>query len=147
MNSLKTHTDIAKDYAGIYNLKFSKSFENLVNEDFDKNIDTAFYDNTLFKQALREENNDIEKLWKTRILFENTPRGNIVMYYDPYKIGFAYYCDQYVPYDILNAVAMKYVLMFQCRDFFVDELARPDNKPSKILKLIEEPQKEEDKVN
>jgi hypothetical protein len=144
-NTSKTHTDMANDYASVYNLKFSKSFENLAIQDFDKNIDPLFYDRTLFKEALHEENNDIETLWRTRILFENTPRGNVIMYYDAYKIGFAYYCDQYVPYDILNAVAMKYVLTFQCRDFFVDEMARPENAPSKILTLIEEPKKEEEK--
>jgi hypothetical protein len=144
-NTPKTHTAIANDYASIYNLKFSRSFENLAIQDYDKNIDPAFYDNKSFKEALQEENNDIEKLWRTRILFENTPRGNVIMYYDAYKIGFAYYCDQYVPYDILNAVAMKYVLTYQCRDFFVDEMARPENAPSKILKLIEEPKKEEEK--
>jgi len=146
-NTPKTHTDLGNDYASIYNLKFSKSFENLAIQDFDKNIDEAFYDRSLFKEALHEENNDIERLWRTRILFENTPRGNVIMHYDAYKIGFAYYCDQYVPYDILNAVAMKYVLTFQCRDFFVDEMARPENAPSKILALIEEPKKEEKKTD
>lgn len=146
-NTAKTHTDMAKDYVGIYKLKFSRSFENLSMQDFDKNIDDAFYDKSSLKSALHEEDNDIERLWRTRILFENTPRGNIIMHYDAYKIGFAYYCDQSLTYDILNAVAMKYVLMFQCRDFFVDEMVRPENAPSKILKLIEEPKKEEENTN
>ena len=90
---------------------------------------------------LKDENNQLEKIWRTRILFENTPRGNIVMYYDPYKLGFSYHADTYMPYDILNATAMKYVLTFNCREFFIDELIRPKNKPSPLLKLLEEDKK------
>jgi hypothetical protein len=48
------------------------------------------------------------------------------MYYDVYKRAFAYYCDQStMPYDIMNAVAMRYVIAFFCRDLFVDESIIP----------------------
>ena len=44
------------------------------------------------------------------------------MYYDIYKQGFAYYADQNnVPYSVLNGMAMKYVVMFFCRDLYFDE--------------------------
>jgi hypothetical protein len=63
---------------------------------------------------MTESNTELEKMWRTRILFENTPRGNVIMFYDPYKLGFSFYCDQkIISYDILNAIATKYVRMFR----------------------------------
>ena len=93
------------------------------------------------RELLTDENNNLEKIWKTRVLFENTPRGNVIMYYDAFKQGFAYYCDQTsIPYYLLNAVAMKYVITYRCRDFFVDNQETPENNPSPLLKN-EEPTK------
>ena len=77
-----------------------------------------FYNKKEYKQAIKEENNDLEKKWKSNILYKNTPRGNILMYYDAFKLGFVYTCDTSVSYDILNALAMKYVTEFRCLDFF-----------------------------
>ena len=86
------------------------------------NIDPIFYDKAKFAEAMRAENNHLEKKWKKCLLYESTPRGNIFMYYDVYKNGFGYYADQNcVPYAILNAMAMRYVVVFFCRDFFMDE--------------------------
>ena len=86
------------------------------------NIDPIFYDKVRFTEAMRTEHNHLEQKWKKCILYESTPRGNIFMYYDVYKSGFAYYADQNcVPYAILNAMAMRYVVVFFCRDFFMDE--------------------------
>jgi hypothetical protein len=86
------------------------------------NIDPIFYDKAKFAEAMRTENNYLEQKWKKCLLYESTPRGNIFMYYDVYKSGFGYYSDQNcVPYAILNAMAMRYVVVFFCRDFFMDE--------------------------
>jgi hypothetical protein len=99
--------------------RFVSSFQD--DKDYNDNIDSIFYDKNKFQQFMKEECNFIEREWRTRILFENTPRGNIVMFYDPYKQGFSYYCDfNSIPYPVLNAIAMKYVILFRCRDFFVD---------------------------
>ena len=101
---------------------FIKKYEPKLNEKLNENIDDFFYNkNDLFK-VLKNENNLIEKIWKTHILYEPTPRGNVIMYYDVYKYGFTYYSDQTIPYCILNAVAMKYCILFCCRDFFMDEV-------------------------
>jgi hypothetical protein len=71
---------------------------------------------------MQTPNTDLEKKWKSNLLLETTPRGNIIMYYDAYKMGFAYFSDQKgISYDILNACAMKYVEIFRCCDLFVDE--------------------------
>ena len=105
------------------------------------NIDPVFYSKEKYVDLLKNEDNELEKEWKKRILIEYTPRGNVFMYYDPYKLGFSYYCDQYVPHNILNAVAMKYVLKFQCRDFFMDEYVVPESSASPLLKLVIEEKK------
>lgn len=85
-------------------------------------IESFFYDKSKYTEILKDPQNIYEKLWKTRILFEHTPRGNVIMIYDIYKMGFCYYSDQQViTYDILNAIAMKYVISFRCLDFFIDE--------------------------
>jgi hypothetical protein len=126
--------------------RFSQSFNEALKIDNNSNIDIEFYNKAALKTLLVEDNNELEKKWKSRILFENTPRGNVIMYYDAFKLGFAYYCDQHVPYDVLNTVAMKYVLTYQCRDFFIDEIERPENSPSKIVGLLaDDPKKEENK--
>ena len=93
-----------------------------VNSKINSKIDPIFYNKKELNEIMKIENNDIEKSWKTRILYESTPRGSIIMFYDAFKQGFSYYSEQNgIPYSILNAVAMKYVVMFFCRDFFMDE--------------------------
>ena len=93
-----------------------------VNSKINSNIDLIFYNKKELNEMMKIENNDIEKSWKTRILYEPTPRGSIIMFYDAFKQGFSYYSEQNgIPYSILNAVAMKYVVMFFCRDLFMDE--------------------------
>ena len=89
---------------------------------YPQQVDSFFYDKTQYTSIMKDTNNPFEKQWKTRILFEYTPRGNIIMMYDIYKMGFLYYSDQQsIPYDILNGAAMKYVILFKCLDFFIDE--------------------------
>jgi hypothetical protein len=98
-----------------------------------ENIDAIFYTKSEWSELLKDEHNFLEKKWRTKILYESTPRGNIVMYYDAYKLGFAYFSDQTMPYSMLNAVSMKYVSTFCCRDFFMDEMVLLDLSPSGIM--------------
>lgn len=106
------------------------------------NIVEEFYDKKKLSVALEDVNNQLEKSWKTRMLFEHTPRGNIVMYYDPYKMGFAYYSDNTgIPYNMLNAISMKYVRMFRCYDFFFDNQDIKDESP--LIKIHSEEEKKD----
>jgi hypothetical protein len=94
--------------------------------DWNANIEPEIKDPTQMAKILTDPNNELEKNWRTRVLIENTPRGNVIMFYDIYKRGFSYYCDNSVmPYEIMNAVAMKYVLTFHCREFFIDDSVLP----------------------
>lgn len=107
-----------------------------------QNIDPVFYNYKELAEIMKTEN-DIEKQWRSRVLIEFTPRDNIIMFYDAYKGGFAYYCDHsVVPLRILNTVAMKYVMRYHCLDFFVDETALPGNI-SPIISLLNEENNEE----
>ena len=101
------------------------------------NIDPNIYDKKNFSELMKHESNDTERLWKTRILYESTPRGPIMMYYDMYRQGFAYYAEQNsVPYSVLNAMAMKYVTTFFCRDLFFDETTITEERMSPLYKVF-----------
>ena len=104
---------------------------------FSINIEPEIYDKIQLNEELIYSENVLEKNWKRRMLIENTPRGNIYMYYDIFKHGFAYYADQSgIPYAILNAAAMKYVMVFYCRDFYMDEVTIPNNKGSPLVTVF-----------
>lgn len=107
------------------------------------NISTIFYDRKKLIELLKNQNNDIEKEWKRRVLINYTPRGNVIMFYDAYKGGFSYYSDNsMIPTRILNCVAMKYVMLFSCLDFFVDETTMISNT-SPLIKLLNDEDDEE----
>lgn len=129
--------------------KFLETYEMVSAEEMSSNIPAVFYNKTEFQQSVAEKDNPTEKEWRRRIIYSATPRGNVIMYYDAYKLGFAYYSDVHIPYKILNAVAMKYVVMYRCRDFFIDEYIIPETHPSKLIKLYEtdEPTKPSEPVN
>jgi hypothetical protein len=109
--------------------------------DENSNIDPVLYDFDRRKEIFVSPDNELEKQWKSRILIENTPRGNVMIYFNPYLLSYHYYSDeQIIPYKILEQVATKYVIMFRCKDFFIDPEKRPGNK---ILDVL---QKEEDSL-
>lgn len=119
--------------------------------DFNENVDPVFYQKNILNEILKDPKNKLEIQWKTRILYDSLSRGNIIFFYDPYKMGFSYYSDQKViSYDILNAVAMKYVIIYRCRHFFIDEFVIPKEHPSPLIDLyfkekIESKEKKVDK--
>ena len=114
--------------------KFLQTFQCDKIYDWNSNIDSVIKDTEKMTEIMADTNNFLEKKWQSRVLMENTPRGNVIMFYDIYKRGFSYYCDNAVmPYDIMNAVAMKYVLTFHCRDFFVDSNVLQQNKKQNVI--------------
>jgi hypothetical protein len=143
LNPRKTIMNETTEYIENQKTRFSKSLEKSLNS----NIDSLFYSKQEFQNMILEESNPLEKQWRTRILFETTPRGNIIMYYDCYKLGFAYYSDTNgIPYNVLNSVAMKYVSLYNCHDFFMDNEITTKNSP--LIKIhFEEPKKDEAKTD
>ena len=122
--------------------KYIKYYKEAADTDANSNIGADLYDYDARKTLFAEEKNDTERLWKTRILYEITERGNVLFYYNPYKLSFEYYSDvQIIPYKILQYVAKKYVAMNRCRDFYIDMMERPQNKMIEILRKEEEAMK------
>jgi hypothetical protein len=116
---------------------FLRTYDRL--ENWNANIEPEINDATKLAEILSTPDNHLEKKWRSRVLIENTPRGNVVMFYDIYKRAFSYYCDNAVmPYEIMNAVAMKYVVTFCCRDFFVDSATIPESNPTSKQREDEE---------
>jgi hypothetical protein len=134
------------DFTNQYIEKNKKKFLDTFNIDYPManiNIENEFYDKKAHKIVCLDSGNSLENNWRRRVLFETTPRGNIIMFYDAFKMGFSYYSDvNNLPYNLLNAVAMKYALMFCCRDFFMDDNILPKDKLSPLIKIYaEEPEK------
>ncbi len=129
------------DYDNKYQ-KYVKHYKEATDTEANTNICADLYDYDARKTLFAEEKNDTERLWKTRILYESTERGNVLFYYNPYKLSFEYYSDaQIIPYNILQYVAKKYVSMNRCRDFYIDMIERPQNKMIVVLRKEEEAMK------
>lgn len=103
------------------------------------NIDPNLYDYEKRKDIFKEEKNECEEHWKRKLMYEFTPRGNVIVYYNPYKHAFMYYSDENsIPYNIMQYVAKKYAVMFRCRDFFIDPDTFPNNPILEVMKKEEE---------
>jgi hypothetical protein len=136
-----TITTLSDDYIKLQTSKFLASYDKSSQDSFNENIEKCFYDKKLHALAIEEADNELEKTWRRRIMFENTPRGNVIMYYDAFKQGFVYYSDaSNMPYFLINAVVMKYVLLYRCRDFFIDNQLTPENKHSPLLDINTRPE-------
>lgn len=134
----KLVSELCADYIEKEKKKFLATYETPSSDDANTSIQPIFYDTEAYKNATTTENNELEQYWQRRILFENTPRGNIIMHYDAYKLGFTYYSDITIPYSLLNAVAMKYVRIYKCRDFFMDTHITPESSTSPFIVRLKE---------
>jgi len=73
---------------------------------------------------------------KQSILFENTPLGNVLMFYDHSRETFVYYSDHAVPYRFLESVGRKYVITNNCKFLFVDmneEIYKSTQESEKVV--------------
>jgi len=140
----ETVLDASTKYIEKQKTRFLSKFSLPIIDELSSNIEPVFYSKTDFQEMILNTDNSLEKKWKSRILFESTPRGNIMMYYDAYKLGFAYSSDSTgIPYPILNAVAMKYVTVYRCFDFFMDNEITPETIPSKMIEIHFQDEKKE----
>jgi len=131
-NPPPNYEDIYKKYIHIYATPEK-------NPDANINIDVNLYDYEKRKEIFKEEKNECEEHWKRKLMYEFTPRGNVIVYYNPYKHAFMYYSDvNSIPYNIMQYVAKKYAVMFRCRDFYIDPEKYPDNRILEVLKKEED---------
>ena len=114
-------------------------YKTMTPEVANSNINPILYDPVLRKTLFTEENNPTEKYWRSQLLFEHTQRGNIIMYYDAFRMSFAYYSDeQIVSYQALYHAAIKYSVRFRCRNFFIDMETFPENPMIEVLRKEDE---------
>jgi hypothetical protein len=116
---------------------FVKTLDN-TEKSYNDNINACFYNKLELDGIIGSSPiNDLEKQWGRRVLFNITPYGNIIMMFSPYKMGFEYYSDtRSIPYNILNAMSMKYCLLYKCRDFFVDNsITTDESKHSPLIPI------------
>lgn len=116
-------------YVEKQNKKFEE-FEKKTNKNV--NIESLFYDVDEYTETFKHENSYVEKRWLRNMLYESTPLGNVCMVFDTYRRTFNYYSDVFIPRVVLDAVAKKYVEVYKCRDFYMDEgsaMSRIDYEP------------------
>jgi len=133
----KAIEDPTATFVRLHRERFHRLLQQQPSNDWNANVDAVFGDKTQYDLVVRQPKNALEKVWAKRMLTLYTPRGNVTMHYDPYKLGFVYYADQFMPYAILNAVAMRYCMMFRCLAFFVDEWECPQQvRESLVYRLL-----------
>lgn len=74
-------------------------------------------------------------------VLETTPDGIVLMKYNRTDEGFDYWADKQISYKHLEVVARKFVTVFQCKDFYIDQKKYMNDKLSKIKKEIDENKK------
>ena len=88
---------------------------------------------------------------KNNFVFEKTPLGNVIMYWNNSRESFEFYSDNTIPYRYLETVGRKYVKTFNCRQIYVDmefelrefERKLKEKQDLEELKLLEEKKKME----
>jgi hypothetical protein len=76
-------------------------------------------DNILEEAETKIMNKRVEQLMNN-IIMENTPLGNVLMYYNSKNEAFDYYSDNTIPYRYLETVGRKYVITYKCRYLYID---------------------------
>ena len=84
---------------------------------------------------------------KNNIVIENTPLGNVIMFYDNNKESFVFYSDSTMPYRYLEVVGRKYVLTYKCKQLYVDMEEEIQNAKDKKTKAEENKKNEETNSN
>lgn len=77
-----------------------------------------------YSEYIRKDTHVIDvnnwKYLRNNILIENTPLGNVILYYDSVKDSFCYYSDRIIPYKYIDTVCRKYVIRFNCVPLYFD---------------------------
>ena len=69
------------------------------------------------------------------ILIEQTPIGNVIMFYNSDKTRFEFYADKTIPYRFLETAARKYVITFKCKNVYVEQTKGKDKQTNQFLYL------------
>jgi len=129
-------TDYQPSYSGIlYSIKYLQNIYNrslnflrvqqLNDYKYERSahlLDVTKYKDLYLKKllALKSHNQkkDCNLNRHKNILFEATPRGNIIVFFNTDDKQFHYYSDYSIPYDIIDSVLQKYVVTFHCTELY-----------------------------
>ena len=131
-SNIFTNIEIVKQYIQSYYDYITKNDIKPVEPKIVKEI--KYEDSYLTKyNLLLEEELSSERLLQLKhsVVFENTPLGNVILYYNIEKESFEYYSDKIIPYRFLEVIGRKYVIMFNCKKIYInmsDEFQRTKEK-------------------
>ena len=100
--------DIIQNEIKVHNLKLIQLQNTKIDEEELKNIARQF----IIDEQLQK--------YKKNFIIEQTPLGNVLMFYNHDKITFEYYSDVTIPYRFLETVARKYVITYGYRPLYID---------------------------
>lgn len=118
--------------------KVRKMIESVVNggvkqENWSANIPGWYYDDEERARKIKDfnhlytfdkqEHSEVKAWLRRKIIFPISNGSSITLWFNPRLRSFEYFArDNFVEYGELSAAAMKYVLLYRCRDFFVDDV-------------------------
>jgi hypothetical protein len=100
-----------------------------------KEIRTIPYEDKYKEKFRLLENNNATSDLKNNILIEETPIGNVIMFYNPENFRFEFYADKSIPFRYLETVARRYVIMFNCKSVFIEPTHGKHKKTNGFLYL------------
>lgn len=94
------------------------------NDDFHDNefynYEKKYYDDFKILNDNKLTNEELDLLKKC-ILYENTPNGEVIMYYNNDTESFYYWCDnKNIKYMVLDSVVHKYAIEYNCKSICID---------------------------
>lgn len=121
--------------------------DGLIGSDKKKEIPYSYkYYEKFEKMPVNELSKEYIKSLLNNVLFENTPKGNVIMYYDYTTESFIYYCDVTLSFKYLETVVRKYAINFNCKKLVVDSEKEIKNATIKYNELISSVKNTDNKV-
>jgi len=112
-------------YSSVFNNPYGLSLEDQEEEEEkieqkeEIKYENKYQDKYLLLQERELSTEELDHL-KNSILFEHTPIGNVIMFYDNKRETFVYFSDNAMPYRYLEVIAKKYVIMNNCKSIYVN---------------------------
>jgi len=81
---------------------------------------------------------------KNTLLFENTPLGNLIMFYNHSRESFTYYSDNTIPYRFLEVASRHYVVQNNCKSIHVNMLEELSDSEKRMQEKKEQQKQEKE---
>ena len=148
---VKHYADVSARYYGLPNCDVKTIDDAILENDEEKENVVAKivmkYDEKYMEKYKNLENVTLTKerldSLKNSIIMENTPLGNVLMFYNHARETFVYYSDNTIPYRYLEVVGRKYVITNNCKSIFVDMLDVLKEAEQKVVLEKEQKEKED----